>query len=89
MPLWASGFMSDEKFATLPSDAFKGLEDHLAALEQLVFASTLPGSKPGDYAEYLDEADPDAGVQICRKDGTTVVMMPTSVWEEFTRKAGT
>lgn len=61
----------------------KALLDHIAELEKLVFSAALPRHEPGDYAEYLDEENPDAGVRVCRSDGTPIVIMPTDAWRKF------
>lgn len=40
-------------------------------------------AEPGDYAEYLDESNPDAGVAIKSKDGTPRMIIPIDVWDHI------
>jgi len=43
-------------------------------------------SEEGDYAKLVDEQDEQGPVQICRKDGTPVVIMPRQVWDDLLEK---
>lgn len=61
-------------------------DEFLKALDD-VYDSAMTGLDPeeGDYARYENENDPDAGVVICRKDGTVIIWMPTGVWDELVK----
>lgn len=39
-------------------------------------------SQPGDYAEYMDERFPNAGVVIRRKNGVLVAVVDTALWDQ-------
>lgn len=39
--------------------------------------------KPGDYAELVDESEPDGAVRICRQDGTPVAVMSRRAFNGF------
>lgn len=55
----------------------------LERLAQLLDKQGLVNHEEGDYARYEDEKHPDAGVVLCRKDGTVIIWMPTIVWSEL------
>jgi len=63
-------------------------EDPIAKLHERLDGSVPPGLKPqpGDYVELVDESDPDGPVQVCRKDGTLVMMMPQQAFLEMRAK---
>jgi hypothetical protein len=42
---------------------------------------------PGDYAELVNENDPDGLVQICSASGVRKILMPRDVWEELRKEA--
>jgi hypothetical protein len=53
----------------------------LDELVKLLDRCSGPESKPGDYVSFVDEDNPDAGVQFCRKDGHAFMWMPTEDYE--------
>lgn len=54
------------------------LPDNLRAL----FEKPAWRSEQGDYAEYMDERYPEAGVCIRRKNGQLVAIIDTKLWDE-------
>lgn len=40
----------------------------------------------GDYAELVNEDDEEGLVQICRKNGSVLMVMPIEVWKELREK---
>lgn len=48
--------------------------------------SPLPPERPGDYAEYFIEDQPEAGVVLRRKDGTMIAHIPLDVWDHARTK---
>lgn len=66
--------------------------DKAALQEALNRVSDVPAwrSEQGDYAEYMDERFPNAGVCIRRKNGSLVAVIDTTVWDamQARKKAG-
>lgn len=50
-------------------------------LFNLLERQSLPKSEPGDFAEFVDENDPEQGVVLRRKNGAPALIMPLDVWD--------
>ncbi len=46
----------------------------------------LPKPEEGDYAELLNEDDPNSDVVVRRRDGTPVFQMARETWEALRRE---
>lgn len=55
--------------------------DDLLALKQTLDDIDPVSPEPGDYAELVDENDPNGIVQICRQNGQVMMLMSREVYE--------
>ena len=60
------------------------MTEEIKKLFDLLESSPLPGGhEDGDYAELVDENDPDGPVRICNKVGREKIIMPRTLWDEL------
>lgn len=58
-----------------------------AELQKLLELPTYNNAaEPGDYAEYFNEAEPEADIAIRRKTGVMVAIVPLDVWDHIRKQ---
>ena len=58
-------------------------KDPLAELAALIERQATIALGEGDYAELVNEDEPDGYVRVCRKDGTPVIFAPRALWDKL------
>ncbi len=55
----------------------------LQELKSILDGTPFITPEEGDYSELVNEDDEEGLVQICRKNGAVLMVMPIEVWKEL------